>query len=72
MSTFRKDCRWYLRYFSAPYCRREAFSSPTASLKKLDLGCDCDPAKDYQPQTWKRGLYPREPNDDVLEWEDED
>ncbi len=57
MSTVRQDCRWFLKYGGSPYCRREAFSSPTAPLKKLDLGCDCDESKHYQPQAWKRDLY---------------
>ena len=80
MSELRRDCRWFLKYGSAPYCRRDAFSSPTAPLKKLDLGCDCDPEKDYQRQQWKADLYgdqdergdaPRGEPPKIVEWEDE-
>lgn len=76
MGTVRRDCRWAIRYGGAWYCRRLAFVNPSAPMKKLDLGCDCDPNVDYQPLQGKADLY-RDPDETgdaprTVEWDDEE
>lgn len=74
MSEVRKTCRWCLRYASAWWCRREAFVNPETPMRKLDLGCDCNPEEHFQEQPWKSALYgdPDEQGDTprVLEWDE--
>lgn len=55
--TVRLDCRWHLYYSGTSYCRKDIFVSPSAPFRKLDLGCDCDPEKDYAPMKWKAEIY---------------
>ena len=77
----RKACRWHLTYGGNSYCQRESFASPEAPFRKLDLGCDCDVTKHYQPDAMKLKIYgdPDEQGDvprvepvEVIEMEDED
>lgn len=80
MSEIRKECRWALRTGGRWWCRRKSFDDPKAGLDPLDLGCQCDPEKDYQRQAWKADLYgdPDERGDaqrgeppKVVDWEEE-